>query len=561
MRYTSLVEVYEDLAETPATLEKRSRLSILFESADPPLLKMLVRLVRGKVFAPWESVEIGVSSALATKAIARSTGIDSDTLEGWWRQEGDLGSAAAKAVNKRVQRTFDSKPLTVTRVYNTIRETADYTGAGSQQRQINTIAGLISDATAKEAQYVVRTIAGSMRIGVGEGLIRDALASAFATESQADIEAVQSAYDVTNDFSIIADRLISDGIEGLSALDIQLFRPVKPMLAQKAESIPSAHTDLQNGSGQTLAEIKYDGVRAKIHVDGESQRVFTRRLTEITAQFPDVISAVNSHITADKCIIEAEIVGYDPDTGDPVTFQKLSRRIKRKHNVAEMTSQIPVSVYLFDILYLDGQSMLDAPLSRRCHVLESIVDSSPPDIDRAQSLQTNSVDQLKSFYADAVASGHEGIMLKNLDQPYQPGSRVGYQRKVKPMMEPLDLVVTRAKWSEGRKSEYLGRPYLGCRGTDGTFYEVGRMHTGFTDAELAEFHSQIEPLITEVDGREADVRPEVVIEVEYEEIQQSSKYDSGYALRFPRFKQLRPDLDASQIDSLHRIEQLYESQE
>jgi DNA ligase-1 len=519
-----------------------------------------VRLIRGRVFAPWESRDLGVSSSLASDAVVKATGVEGDRVEALWREEGDLGDAAAEAVAVRTQQTLFSQPLTVDDVYGTLRELATYEGSGSQSRQVDAVAGLVSDADPGEARYVVRTIVGAMRLGVGEGLVRDGIADAFLDGSESAVRAVERAYEVTNDFATVAERARVEGRAGLGALDVEVFRPIKAMLAGTAEDLETVLEDLIGDSDAALLEVKYDGVRAKLHHrDGET-RAFTRRLEDVTAQFPDVVAAADGHLDASEYIVEAELVGYDPETGDPVPFQELSRRIKRKYDIEAVADEIPVRVYPFDLLYLDGNSYLDAPLEERLAALSACLSPADGTIERAESLRTDGVDSAERFYEAALAAGHEGVMVKNLDATYQPGSRVGYQRKVKPTMEPLDLVVTRAKWSEGRKSDFLGRPYLACRRADGSLLEVGRMHTGFTDDDLAEFTDLVEPLVQSVDGREAKLDPEVVLEVEYEEIQESPKYDSGYALRFPRFLRIRHDLGPEDADSFERVRTLYEGQ-
>ncbi len=561
MEYSGLVAVYDDLGATASTLEKRRILAECLSTIDPELVSVVVKLVRGRIFAPWESNDLGVSTALAQEAIVRATGIDEDALTDRWREEGDLGDAAAVAVADRTQQTLVSTPLTVREVYETLRSVAEYDGAGSQSRQVEAIAGLVSNADPAEARYVIRTVVGAMRLGVGEGIVRDAIAEAFLDGSEAAIEAVDRAYEVTNDFAIVAERARIDGRDGLAALDVEVFRPIKPMLARKAESITDAIADLQPEGTDTpvLFEAKYDGIRAKLHRHDGDLRMFTRRLEEVTKQFPDVIEAVETSVEGDSFIIEAEVVGIDPTTERPVPFQELSRRIKRKHDIRALVEEVPVRVYAFDLLYYDGESYVDRPLDERVATLETLIEETEV-IGRAAHRQTKDPTVARSFYEEILAAGHEGLMAKNLDATYQPGSRVGYQRKIKPTMEPLDLVVTRAKWSEGRKSEYLGRPYLACRREDGTLLEVGRLHTGFTDDELEEFTELVEPLIESVDGREAQLRPEVVLEVEYEELQESDTYDSGYALRFPRFKQIRYDLDPADADTLARVERLYDEQ-
>jgi DNA ligase-1 len=561
MDYSALVEVFEELEDESGTLAKRRLLATLFADTDPDLLPAVIGLVRGTVFASWDSRSLGMSTSLAHDAIAKATGVGTDRIEDWWREEGDLGDAAAIAVTERTQRTLVTQPLTVRRVHTTLRDVAAFEGSGSQSRRIDTLAGLIADADAASARYLVRTVVGAMRLGVGDGLVRDAVADACADGSEEAVRAVERAYEVTNDFGVVAERALDDGRAGLERLEMEVFRPIKPMLAGTAESIETALADLGDDRGRVLVEAKYDGVRAKLHGRGDDHRVFTRRLEDVTRQFPDVVAAVSDRVAASEYVVEAEIVGYDPETASPVPFQQLSRRIKRKHDIEAIARDVPVRVYAFDLLYLDGDSYVDRPLRDRVTALERLLDPDPERIDRAARRRTATAEQATAFYEEMLAAGHEGVMIKNLDATYQPGSRVGYQLKVKPTMEPLDLVVTRAKWSEGRKSDFLGRPYLACRDADGAFREVGRMHTGFTDEDLAELTDRLEPLILDVDGREASLRPEVVLEVEYEEIQESSTYDSGYALRFPRFRRIRHDVDPGGVDSLDRVERLYAAQD
>jgi DNA ligase 1 len=222
-----------------------------------------------------------------------------------------------------------------------------------------------------------------------------------------------------------------------------------------------------------------------------------------------------------------------------------------------------VIVYLFDLLSLDGESLLEEPLGERLDRLDAILEPERWAIEPAQHVRFDPAapEPARELYENALAAGHEGLMLKNLEVPYQPGRRVGYMLKVKPTMEPLDVVVTRAKYSEGRRKQRLGRLYLACRNPDNDeLREVGRLATGYTDEELADLTDALEPLITETDGRDVTVRPEVVLEVEYEEIQSSPTYDSGYALRFPRFVRRREDLSVSDVDTLDRIETLFDDQ-
>ena len=569
MEYGALVDVYDRLGATASTLEKTDVLAgALADAGD--LLPELSLLCRGRVAAPWEAAEAGVSSSLATDAVVDATGVDRERVEEWWRDTGDLGDAAARAVDNRKQATLVSGSLDVSDVYGTLRGLADRAGPGSQGRRVDDIAGLLADADPAEARYVIRTVLGTMRLGVGEGTVRDAVAEAFLDGSEESTRAVARAYEVTNDFRVVATTARDEGVDGLAELDVELFRPVKAMLARKAEGAADALGDTgaegggdANAGTDVLAEYKYDGVRAQIHVRGDEVRVFTRRLEGVTEQFPDVVRAVRAGLDADAAIVEA------------------------------LAGEIPVTVHAFDLLYADGASLLDAPLSERVERLEVALDGpggttdaggadgasgrANADGDRTAGIETDggavaglerasarrpgSVDELESFYAEALDAGHEGLVVKNRGAAYQPGSRVGYMRKLKPTMEPLDLVVVGAKWSEGRKSDWLGRLRLACWDADREeLREVGRLFSGLTDDELREITAKIEPLIESVDGRTATLRPEVVIQVEYEEIQESTTYDSGYALRFPRFGGFREDLAPADADTFERVSRLYEEQ-
>ncbi|MBX0296149.1 ATP-dependent DNA ligase [Haloarcula nitratireducens] len=556
MEYRQLVATYDRLDATASTIEKTEILAAAFDDAGE-LLPELTQLARGRLFAPWEPDDLGVSSSLTARAIANATGVAHEQVESWWRETGDLGDAAALAVENRSQATLVSETLDVATVYETLRGLADYEGAGSQDRRIDDIAGLLADADPDEARYVVRTVVGAMRLGVGEGTIRDAIAAAFLDGSEAAVGAVERAYEVTNDFRTVSETARTQGREGLAALDVELFRPVKAMLARKAESV----ADALDSTERPLLEYKYDGMRAKIHVRDGEVRVFTRRLEDVTAQFPDVVVAVEAELDAENAIVEAEVVGYDPETGGPIPFQELSKRIKRTSDIEELAAEYPVTVQVFDCLYRDDESLLESPLTERLDHLDALLDADGETLERATHRRPESLDDAESFYSDALAAGQEGIIVKNLDAAYQPGSRVGYMQKVKPTMEPLDLVVVQAKWSEGRKSEWLGRLRLACWDAEREeLREIGRIFSGLTDDELREITAKLEPLVQSVEGRTAKLRPEVVIEVEYEEIQSSTTYDSGYALRFPRFGGFREDLAPEDADRLERVERLYEEQ-
>jgi DNA ligase-1 len=547
---------------------------------------LLVLLARGRLFPARRSADLGVSSSLTTSAIVKATGVDADRVEAERRETGDLGDAAAWAVANRTQRTLAARDLDVGTVVETLRGLADLQGEGSRARRVDAVAGLLADADPDEARYVVRTALGHLRLGVGEGAVRDAVAAAFLDGSDAAAATVERAYQVTTDFPLVAETARDGGAEALEALEIRPFRPLKLMLAEKAEGLDAAVAGVADGRDDVILESKYDGARVQVHVAGGEVRVFTRRLEDVTAQFPDAVEAVAAALDVDdrrdegsggadrdapggaravgEAVLDGELVGYDPDDGVPVRFQEFSRRIRREHDVAELVAEIPVVVHLFDALAVDGDSLLDAPLRDRLARLDAAVDyDAAAGVERARNLPLADADRddARAFYEASLADGHEGVVAKNLAAAYRPGRRVGAMAKVKPTMEPLDLVVVRAEWSEGRRASLLGRLFLACYDPDAdAFREVGRLSTGYTDDELRDLTERLEPLVEATAGRRVDLRPSVVLEVEYEELQASSEYDSGVALRFPRFLGVREDLDPEDADTLSRVRSLYESQ-
>jgi len=558
MEYAALVETYERLAATDSTLEQTRILADRLADTDPDALGMVVGTVRGSVYEPWEHAELGVSSSLTVQAIETATGIDTDRIESVWSDTGDLGDTAAWALENRTQQPLVSETLTLTDVHDTLRELAEHEGQGSQRRRVDEVAGLLSDADPAEARYIVRTALGHMRLGVGDGTMRDAIAEAFLDGSETAIEAVERAHQVTNDYRLVAETARTEGREGLEELDLELFRPVRVMLATKAEGLDAGIESVAPETDSVLLEYKYDGARVQVHRDGETVRIYTRRLEEVTAQFPEVVEAVRTRVGAERCLLDGELVGHDPETGEPVPFQDFSRRIKRKYDIEALAAEIPATLYLFDLLYHGDTSLLETTLATRLERLTGVFEPAPGDIERAEHCRPDEGSP-RSFYESALGAGHEGVMLKNLAATYQPGTRVGYMMKIKPVMEPLDLVVTRAQYSEGRRSDYLGRLFLACRDGE-TFAEVGRLSTGYTDEELATLSERLESLVVAEDGRMVELEPAVVLEVEYEEIQESPEYDSGYALRFPRYLDTRTDLSPAEADTLERVKHLYDKQ-
>ena len=557
MEYSKLVEVYEKLDATQSNLEKTSIIADFF-SEHPDELEDTVLLCMGRAFPYWKDLDLGISSKTMVDIIVEATGRSEDEVTEVWKNEGDLGIAAEKMAEQKTQQSLGSKNLTLERVVETLDKVARLGegsgehGKASMATKKRNVASLISDSEPREARYIARTFIQNLRLGVGEGTIRDALAEAFFEGEHK--EEIQRAYDLTNDFQEVA-AACKKGLKEINSLEIEVFRPIKSMLAKKVNSIEEGFEEV----GRPAAiDYKYDGVRAQIHRKNGEVKVFTRRLEDVTKQFPDVVKAVKENIDADEFILDTEVVGYNPDDGSTIPFQKLSRRVKRKYEIEKMKQKIPVEVRPFDLLYLE-EGMIDEKYSDRYSKLESIVTENERELRMADHEVTDSDERVNEMNHTAISDGHEGIMMKALDAEYKPGNRVGYMVKLKPVMETLDLAVIGAKWSEGRRSDWLGRLKLGCWDEKNQEYRmIGRMATGLTDEQFEEITEKLKPLIVSEDGRDVKVRPEIILEIEYEEIQKSPNYDSGYALRFPRMKSFRDDKE--EADTLEKVQNLYENQ-
>ncbi len=553
MEFSKLVEHLEKVENTQASLEKIDILSSLYSESEDHL-EDVVMLSLGRISPAWQDLDLGISSKSVVDIIAMASGRKEEEVEEVWKTSGDLGDAAEEMIENKKQQRLMTKELTVEKVMNRLQKVSEMEKQGisqsvSQDKKKKLLADLLSSAEPAEARYLARMMLENLRIGIGEGTVRDALDQAFLNGEHSEL--VQQAYDYSNDFRQVA-KASRKGTEELDKIDLQLFRPVKSMLAQKVESIEDGFDTV----GEPAAvDFKYDGLRAQIHVKEGEVKIFTRRLENITDQFPDVKKYVEKQVDSENCIIDSEIVGMKD--GEVIPFQRLSKRIKRKYEIEKLRNEIPVELRPFDLIY-EEESLMEKPYSERWKRLEEVIDENE-DVRLADHIETSSVEDVNEMQQSSLGENHEGVMMKSLDAEYKPGSRVGYMVKLKPVMETLDLAIIGAQWSEGRKSGWLGRLKLGCWNDETGEYEmVGRMSSGLTDEQLEEVTERLKPLIKSEEGRDVELRPEVLVEVEYEEIQESPTYESGFALRFPRLKSFRDDKE--EADSKEKLENLYDSQ-
>ena len=370
---------------------------------------------------------------------------------------------------------------------------------------------------------------------------------------QIPLEVVQKASMTIGDIGEVAAIAKTKGMEGLSKIGFKVFRPVSLMLAQMANDAAEA---LKEHDGRTAFEYKLDGARVQIHKLGDEVRIFSRRLTDVTQSLPEIVETARKNVKAKEAILEGEVIAVD-NLGFPVPFQHLMRRFKRVHAIEDMVEKIPVKLYLFDILYLDGESLIAVPYLQRRRILAE----NAGEIPLTKQMITDKIEEAERFLKEAIGAGHEGLMTKKIDSPYTPGIRGKRWLKIKPVLEPLDLVIVAAEYGYGRRHEWLSDYYLAARDPEtGEFLTVGKTFKGLTDAEFIKMTKRLEELTVKEEPRRLVVIPKIVVEVTYNEIQKSPKYKCGMALRFARINRIRDDKTPEEADTIQRVKEIYERQ-
>ncbi len=561
MKYLSLVEVYERLAATRKHGEKTTVLADWLKELHKAGKYEWIYLLRGKVVPDYDTREYGISGQLAIKSIAHAFGIESDIIVQRYKKLGDLGDIAAEFSEKRKQRALFSKVLSISNVFDTLQKLLTIGGQGAVEKKIGCIAELLGIATAREARYVIRTLLQDLRVGVADALLTDALSAAFFAGEEDMRERLTEAYDLANDSALVF-AAAAHGRKGLDSISVVPGRPIKVMLPVKVTNIAEAFRIC--GKPAAL-EHKYDGFRMLINYDGKRVTLFTRKLENVTAQFPDVVAAVKKYVKAKSFILDSEVVGYNPETKKYMPFEAISQRIRRKYDIEQLIEKLPVEINVFDVLYFNGKSVLQMPFIERRKLLEKLIFTKEWVIRVSRQFVTGDEDKAEAFYAEALKSGEEGIMIKALDAHYKQGRHVGYLVKLKPVVNDIDLVIVGAEYGSGKRAGWLTSYVVACRTQDG-FAEVGMVSSGLKEKEEAgtsydEMTQILKPLIIDSQGNSVRVQPKVIVSVTYQNIQTSPSYLSGYALRFPRITYYRPDRTTSDIATLADIEECVEKEQ
>lgn len=580
MKYGVIADAYERIGATTKRLEMTDLLVELLKNTPREVIEKVAYLTQGRIYPDFVGIEIGVAEKLAVKALARASGIKGSEIEEDLKKTGDIGETAQRFIARKRQVTFFQQPLTVQKVYETLDKMARTSGSGAVDLKLALLAGLLAAATPREAKYIMRTVTGNLRLGIADMTVLDALAIAYAGGKEAR-EYIERAYNICSDLGRVAKTVAEQGLEGVKEFRVSINEPIRPMLAER---LSSPEEILEKLGGKCIAEYKYDGERLQAHKQGDSVTIYSRRLENISGQYPDAVELFKKYVRAKEAILECECVAVDSDTGEMRPFQELMHR-RRKYEIEKAIEDYPVSLFLFEALYVGGRDLTMEPYLVRRKVLEKTVTESDR-VKVAEHVITDDAVELEKFFLEAVENGCEGLVCKSIakDSVYQAGARgwlwIKYKRDYKSeMTDTVDLVVVGAFHGRGKRAGTYGALLLAAYNAENdTFETVTKCGTGFTDEDLAKLpkmmqkhvvphkHARVNSML------EADVwfEPAVAIEILGAEItlspihtcaRDSVRKGSGLAIRFPRFTgNYRLDKAAEDATTVNEVLEMYQKQ-
>tara|TARA_B110000196_G_scaffold113925_1_gene99139 strand:- start:950 stop:2707 length:1758 start_codon:yes stop_codon:yes gene_type:complete len=552
MEFSIIAEIFERMEDTTKRIELTNLLVELLKKTPKKIIPNAVYLLQGIIRPNFEGVELGVAEKLAIRAISKSSGLSIKKIEEDYKKCGDLGLTASNILKLKTQTTFTAEKITLERIYETLFRIAKLGGKGSQDLKMKYISSLLNDATPLEAKFVLKILLGTLRLGIAENTIMDALAIAF-TGKKENREQIENAYNVSSDLGKVSLLIATDGIDEIKKFKISLFSPIRPMLADRVKSEKEA---IKKMPERFAAEYKLDGERVQIHKQANEVVLFSRRLENITQYYPDIVENVKKSLSVNEGVFEAEIVPVNENTGEFLPFQELMHR-RRKYKLEKAISQYPITVNFFDVLYFDKKDCLNLEYSERRKILEKLVNEDDF-LKLVPMLLVKNENEIEDFLENSINSGCEGLMLKALDAPYRAGARGSNWLKLKreyrnELGDSLDLIVIGGYFGRGRRTGIYGTLLLGTYNPDmDNFPSVCKVGTGFTDESLDQLYQILSNKITlkknsrVVSEMEADVwfEPELVLEIVASEITLSPihktglnliRKGSGFALRFPKF--------------------------
>ena len=578
MEFSIIAEMFEKMEKTSSRIELTNILVELLKKTPQKIIPNIVYLLQGVIRPNFEGVELGIAEKLAIRAISKSVGLPIKKIEDDYRDGGNLGLTASNMLKLKTQTTFTVEKITLERVYETLFKIASLEGKGSQDLKMKYISSLLNDATPIEAKFVLNILLGTLRLGIAENTVMDALAITF-TGKKENRKQIEDAYNVSSDLGKVSEVIAQDGLDGIKKFQISLFNPIRPMLADRIKSEEEA---IKKMPAEFAAEYKLDGERVQIHKQMDKIVLFSRSVENITKYYPDIVENIGNSLHVNQGIFEAEIVAINENTGEFLPFQELMHR-RRKYKLKEAVLQYPITVNFFDVLYCDKKNCLDLKYSERRKILENSVNENNFAKLIPMTIVKNE-NQIEDFLENSINSGCEGLMLKILDAAYRAGVRGGNWLKLKreyrnELGDSLDLVVIGAYFGKGRRTGRYGTLLLATYNEEtDNFPSICKVGTGFTDESLDQLYQILSnKVILKKNPRvesemEADVwfEPELVLEIVASEITLSPihkteldtiRKGSGLALRFPKFTgKIRVEKSPEDASTGEEVSSLYKGQ-
>lgn len=542
MRFSELADVYDEISRAGSDAKRVKLLADAFMRADDATLRAGAHFSMSELVRPELSDRLGIGPATIREQIANVAKTERAEIDDRVRETGDMSLVVAEHADGK-------NSLKVDELWRLVNETVE-----KDDSRARLVAHVFANTTPAGSKYFTRMALNQMRINVGLGTVTRALAKAFGVSA----EAVERLYAMTNDIGLAAVKA-KKGEAALEHTGLMLFHPYQFMNAHKIDDPDEIIPATKPGAKKWILETKYDGARLQIHIQRRPFRakLYSRRLNDDTEAMPDIVDAVRETWTGRDAIIEGEAVAFDPSLKRRLPFQAVLQRLGRRHGIREKVREIPLVLFLFDVLFDRGESLMDTPQAERRARLTKLFKPTGR-VQMTESVVTDERARLDRFFQSAVKAGQEGIMVKNPGGLYIPGRRTDEWMKLKPAFETLDVVIVGGVWGSGRRKGLLSSLIVAVRGPKSEFLTVGKVGTGFSEDALRDLTERLRPRIITIRGHTVEIEPEIVVEVDFQDIQKTDRYGAGYALRIPRFKRERTDKSVREADTLSRLKRLYE---
>ncbi|HZB00059.1 MAG TPA: ATP-dependent DNA ligase [Nitrososphaera sp.] len=500
----------------------------------------------GAIFPKGSGLTLNVGFNTIMRSLSEIASLEPEEIQKIYLKHGDMGALAEYVVSKRQQSPLVVQQLLLPDLYDQLRKIADAAGSGAAEAKRKILTGLLINSSPLEAKYLIKIATGELRVGVVEGLVELAIAKAFGR----DVHAIRQAMLLSGDIAQVALLAKKD------ALSTAIMKPLVPLSFMLADVMFSAEEIEQYYNKPLICEFKYDGIRVQLHKFGGKVKMFSRNLEDVASSFPEIVSTVS--LLPAGFILDGEVVAYRD--GRPLHFQELQKRLRRKAVTVHLMGEIPVVYVPYDIMYLDGQPLIDRPLTERKKLLSQIRFKEPV-IDLGYRV-VSTAQEIAYAFKESRDAGHEGLVVKELESQYHPGKRGRHWTKLKYELDTVDAVIVIAEYGHGKRAGTLSDYTFAVRDEHdgGSLKTIGKAYSGLTDAEIAKMTDKLRSIAVRDEGYRLVVRPEIVLEVAFDSIQKSDRHNSGFALRFPRIKYIRTDKTVRDIDTLEKVQKIYERQ-